>query len=62
MNTLDDIFNIAKQRAIAKNLSYEGELTPQEAFNILQAEPGAVLVDVRSRAELNASCGVSSPS
>ena len=52
MNTLDDIFNVAKQRAIAKNLSYEGELTPQEAFNILQAEPGAVLVDVRSRAEL----------
>ena len=52
MNTLDDIFNVAKQRATAKSLSYEGELTPQEAFNILQAEPGAVLVDVRSRAEL----------
>ena len=52
MNTLDDIFNVAKQRATAKKLSYEGELTPQEAFNILQAEPGAVLVDVRSRAEL----------
>ena len=51
MNTLNDILNRAKQRAVAKHLSYEGELTPQEAFEVLQLG-AAVLVDVRSRAEL----------
>ena len=51
MNTLNDILNTAKQRAAAKSLPYDGELTPQEAFEVLQ-QGGAVLVDVRSRAEL----------
>ena len=51
MNTLINIFNTAKQRAAAKSLPYLGELTPQEAFEVL-GEPTTVLVDVRSRAEL----------
>jgi rhodanese-related sulfurtransferase len=51
MTKLNDILNLAAQRAAVKGLSYEGELTPQEAFEVLQ-QGAAVLVDVRSRAEL----------
>ena len=51
MTVLKDIFQIAAQRAAAKGLPYAGELTPQEAFAALQ-QGVAVLVDVRSRAEL----------
>ena len=51
MTVLKDIFQIAAQRAAAKGLPYAGELTPQEAFAALQ-QGAAVLVDVRSRAEL----------
>ena len=51
MDMLKDIFQIATQRAAAKGLPYAGELTPQEAFAALQ-QGAAVLVDVRSRAEL----------
>ena len=52
MNTLMDILNTAKQRAVAKNLPYVGELMPQEAFEVLQQQE-YVLVDVRSKAELD---------
>ena len=52
MTVLKDIFQIAAQRAAAKGLPYAGELTPQEAFAALQ-QGAAVLVDVRSRAELD---------
>ena len=51
MHSVIDIINTAKQRAIAKSLTYAGELTPAEAFDVLQ-ENVAVLVDVRSLAEL----------
>ena len=51
MTVLKDIFQIAAQRAAAKGLPYAGELTPQEAFELLQ-QGAVVLVDVRSRAEL----------
>ena len=51
MTVLKDVLQIAAQRAAAKGLPYAGELTPQEAFAALQ-QGGAVLVDVRSRAEL----------
>ena len=51
MTVLKDIFQIAAQRAAAKGLPYAGELTPQEAFAALQ-QGAVVLVDVRSRAEL----------
>ena len=51
MTTRIDILIIAKQRAAAKSLPYAGEVTPQEAFEVLR-EPTTLLVDVRSRAEL----------
>ena len=35
------------------NLPYEGALYPAEAYEIQQSAPGAKLVDVRSRAELD---------
>ncbi len=51
MTTLNELFNLAAQRGAEKNLPYAGELMPQEAFEVLQ-QRAAVLVDVRSRAEL----------
>ena len=51
MTMLKDILQLAAQRAAAKGLPYVGELTPQEAFAALQ-QGAVVLVDVRSRAEL----------
>jgi rhodanese-related sulfurtransferase len=32
-------------------VSYAGDLSPSEAYAVLEREPGAVLVDVRTRAE-----------
>lgn len=34
-------------------VSYAGDLTPQQAWEILEADPSAVLVDCRTRAEWN---------
>lgn len=48
----DHVLLLAQQRAIQNQYSYAGALTPHEAFKILQSNPEAVLVDVRSRAEL----------
>jgi rhodanese-related sulfurtransferase len=42
----------AQTRAQQNNLNYAGVLTPEEAFALLEQEPSAVLVDVRTRAEL----------
>lgn len=53
MQLLSDLLSIAKQRATSKNLPYSGELTPQEAYAILQQDKNTVLVDVRSQAELD---------
>ncbi|NOT15195.1 MAG: rhodanese-like domain-containing protein [Methylotenera sp.] len=49
---MNEILVRAKQRAIAQQLPYEGALTPQEAYQLLQSLPNAKLVDVRTRAEL----------
>jgi rhodanese-related sulfurtransferase len=35
----------------AQTASYAGDLSPKDAWDILQREPGAVLVDCRSQAE-----------
>lgn len=51
MGTISAILEVAQQRAKELNLPYEGALTPKEAYEILQAAPGARLVDVRTRAE-----------
>lgn len=44
------IKNIARQRASDLKLPYSGALLPQEAFTLMHA--GAILVDVRTKAEL----------
>jgi rhodanese-related sulfurtransferase len=53
METISSILERAQQRAQEMNLPYEGALYPAEALSLLQAAPGARLVDVRSRAELD---------
>ena len=53
MTGIDEILKNARQRAREKGLPYEGALLPAEAHAILQQQPGARLVDVRSRAELD---------
>lgn len=53
MTSLTNILSRAKQRAVDKGLDYEGALTPEEAWEILQSAPNAKLVDVRSYPELD---------
>ena len=53
MGRITEILNAAQQRAKEMNLPYEGALLPDEAYEILQNAPGARLVDVRTRAELD---------
>ena len=49
--TINEILGAARERAARLGLPYAGALTPQEAFEIWKAAPGARLVDVRTRAE-----------
>ncbi len=53
MSRLTEILNLAAQRGIAKDLPYAGELTPNEAYEAMQQDATTVLVDVRSKAELD---------
>lgn len=53
MGKLTDILALAQQRAMQLGLPYEGALTPAEACEVWQRAPGARLVDVRTRAELD---------
>lgn len=53
MATLTEILKAAQERARRNALPYEGALTPVEANEVLQRAPGAKIVDVRSRAELD---------
>jgi len=53
MGKITHILQTAQNRAKEMNLSYEGALLPDEAYEILQSAPGAKLVDVRTRAELD---------
>lgn len=50
---ITEILNAAQQRAKEMNLPYEGALLPDEAYQLMQSAPGAKLIDVRSRAELD---------
>lgn len=52
MSGQSEIKAIARKRAGDKNLPYAGALTPREAFELLQADHSALLVDVRTKAEL----------
>ncbi len=53
MGKITQILQTAQQRAKEMDLPYEGALLPVEAYEILQSAPGAKLVDVRTRAELD---------
>jgi rhodanese-related sulfurtransferase len=50
---ISEILATANERAKEKNLSYQGELLPMEAYTLLQKAPGARLIDVRTRAEFD---------
>lgn len=53
MGRLTDLLALAKNRAQDMKLPYAGALTPAEAHEVLSLAPGAKLVDVRTRAELD---------
>jgi len=53
MSKISEILRTAQQRAKDMDLPYEGALLPVEAYEVLQSAPGARLVDVRTRAELD---------
>lgn len=51
MGKLTEILKLAEARGRDLERLYLGELTPQEAYAVLQLAPGAKIVDVRTRAE-----------
>jgi rhodanese-related sulfurtransferase len=53
MGKITEILSAAQQRGKEMNLPYEGALLPEEAYEIMQSAPGAKLVDVRTRAEVD---------
>ncbi len=53
MGKITEILNVAQQRAKELNLPYEGALKPAEAYDLMRSAPGAKLVDVRTRAEID---------
>jgi rhodanese-related sulfurtransferase len=53
MGKITEVLNVAQQRAKELNLSYEGAMTPEEAYTIWKSAPGAKLVDVRTRSEID---------
>lgn len=53
MKTISETLSEAQSRGRALNVSYQGALLPEEAHDLLHRAPGAVLVDVRTRAELD---------
>ena len=53
MGRISEILQIAERRCRDNALAFEGALTPLEAWEVWQQAPGARLIDVRSRAELD---------
>jgi rhodanese-related sulfurtransferase len=53
MEAISKILERARARAVDASLSYAGALTPYEVYDVLQKTQHAVLVDVRSKAELD---------
>ena len=51
MGNLTDILTLALARGQAAGRPFKGDLTPQEASDVLRLAPGAQIVDVRTRAE-----------
>lgn len=52
MESVENFLNQAHTRAEQMGLPYAGALTPAEAYELIGQDSNAVLVDVRSRAEL----------
>lgn len=52
LESVEKILQQAAQRAQQNGLPYAGAMTPQEAYALISQDQNAVLVDVRSRAEL----------
>jgi len=52
MSNLKEILATAQSRAVINHLPYAGALTPSEAYEVLSADSRAILVDVRTKAEL----------
>lgn len=52
MESVENILTQAQARTSQTGLSYAGAVTPQEAYALISQDSNAVLVDVRSRAEL----------
>jgi rhodanese-related sulfurtransferase len=50
--SLDDILHRAETRARERAAVYRGDLTPEEAWRLVQEYPGAKLIDVRTTEEL----------
>lgn len=53
MGKITAILHTAQQRARDLNLPYEGALLPMEAHEIMRSAPGAKMIDVRTRAEID---------
>jgi rhodanese-related sulfurtransferase len=53
MTLQDELLSAAGARREAGQLPYYGALSPEEAYRLLQADPSARLVDVRTKAELD---------
>jgi len=53
MTTISEILAKAQRRAQEMKLPYQGALLPEEAHELLEKAPGARIVDVRTRAELD---------
>jgi len=53
MSTLEQLYSQADRRRDENQLPYAGAVSPAEAFELLQLDPRARLVDVRTRAELD---------
>ena len=53
MARIPEILKIAQNRGSDANLPYDGALLPTEAFEVLNGSAVAVLVDVRTRAEID---------
>jgi len=47
-STSEQLIELAKQYASEKGLGYLGALTPKEAWELLNTNENAVLIDVRS--------------
>jgi rhodanese-related sulfurtransferase len=53
MSTISEILAQARARSAERGHGYQGALLPAQAYELLHKAPGAKLVDVRTRAELD---------